>query len=210
MEDIKKIREKVYQLLNNAKGSHHFDHTERVLNMALHIGKKENADLKILTLASYLHDIKREEEMNQKGTFCHAKEGAIEAKKILKEIGLSEKIQEEVAHCIDTHRFRNNKEPITKEAKILFDADKLDSIGAIGIGRTFLFAGEIGAILHSNEWSQEFTYTKKDTAYNEYMVKLRHIKDKMLTTEGKKIAVERHKFMETFFKKLKNEIKGNE
>ena len=80
--------------------------------------------------------------------------------------------------------------PETTEAKILFDADKLDSIGAVGIGRAFLFAGEVGARLHNKDRDLSPTkpYTKEDTAYREYMVKLRHSREKMLTKEGRRIA----------------------
>ena len=104
-----------------------------------------------------------------------------------------------------------SKIPNSKEAKILFDADKLDSIGAIGIGRAFLFAGEIGAKLHNKDVDIDKTkpYTKEDTAYREYMIKLRKVKERMLTDEGKHIAKERHKFMVEFFDRLNKEVDGN-
>jgi uncharacterized protein len=117
---------------------------------------------------------------------------------------------EKIIHCIETNRFRGNKKLKTKEAKVLFDADKLDAIGAIGIGRAFLFAGEIGAKLHDKNVDIKKTkeYTKNDTAYREYLVKLRKIKDRMFTKEGKRIAKERHKFMVNFFNRLNKEVEG--
>jgi len=97
-----------------------------------------------------------------------------------------------------------------KEAKILFDVDKLDAIGAVGIGRAFLFAGEIGAKLHDKNVDIKKTkeYTKDDSAYREYLVKLRKIKNRMFTKEGKKIAREKHGFMVNFFNRLNKEIDG--
>jgi uncharacterized protein len=117
---------------------------------------------------------------------------------------------EGVIHCIQTHRFRKRVVPISKEAKILFDADKLDSIGAVGIGRAFLFAGEVGARLHNKDINLRKTkpYTKEDTAYREYLIKLRKIKDRIFTKEGKRIARERHRFMVEFFERLNRETDG--
>jgi len=101
--------------------------------------------------------------------------------------------------------------PQTLEAKILYDADKLDSIGAVGIGRAFLFAGQTGARLH-NESDVDILackpYSKEDTAYREFKFKMSKIKDRMLTPEGKRLAAERHNFMEVFFERLERETKG--
>jgi uncharacterized protein len=132
------------------------------------------------------------------------------AGKILKAHGIKKETMESVVHCIRTHRFRKRAVPISKEAKILFDADKLDSIGAVGIGRAFLFAGEVGARLHNKDVNLRKTkpYTKEDTAYREYLIKLRKIKDRIFTKEGKRIARERHRFMVEFFERLNRETDG--
>ena len=133
------------------------------------------------------------------------------ARELLSEFGIEANKINKIVHCIETHRFRGNRIPNSKEAKILFDADKLDSIGAVGIGRAFLFAGEIGAKLHNKDADIDKTkpYTKEDTAYREYMVKLKKVKERMLTDGGKHIAEERHKFMVEFFDRLNNEVDGN-
>jgi len=196
--------------MNAAKGSHDWEHTERVLAMALHIAKKERADLRIVRLAALLHDIARSCEDRSGGRTCHAQEGAKRAGKLLRAQGIDEPAVHAVTHCIETHRFRGQKRPVSKEAKVLYDADKLDSIGAVGIGRAFLFAGEVGAKLHNKGVDIEKTraYTKEDTAYREYMVKLRHVKDRMLTKEGRRLARERHAFMKEFFTRLNREVTG--
>jgi uncharacterized protein len=208
--DINQIRTKAIEFFNESRGSHDWEHTERVYNLCLHIGKEENADLEILKISALLHDIGRHEQDKCVGKICHAEKGAVLARELLNEFKLDSEIIEKVVHCIETHRFRGTKIPISKEAKVLFDADKLDSIGAVGIGRAFLFAGEIGAKLHDRNVDIEKTesYSKDDTAYREYLVKLKKVKDRMLTKEGKRMAEERHKFMEEFFERLNNEVVG--
>lgn len=192
-------------------GCHGPDHTERVYNLALHIGRLMNARLDILSAAALLHDIGRSYEMLSQGKVCHAAKGAEMSRAILTGLGFSQEMQEAILHCIESHRYRNNKIPETLEAKILFDADKLDSIGAIGIGRAFLFAGQVGARLHNRgvDVAKTSSYSTEDTAYREFLVKLCKIKDKMLTPEGKRLAAERHEFMEVFFKRLDKEIHGS-
>jgi uncharacterized protein len=117
-----------------------------------------------------------------------------------------------VHNCIKSHRFRGHEEPQSLEAQILFDADKLDSIGAVGIGRAFLFAGQIGAKLHDAEIDHGKTnaYSNEDTAYREFQVKMSRVQDQILTTPGKKLAQQRHQFMEIFFDELNREIYGSD
>lgn len=210
MDLIEKIKNEAKSYFTNARGSHDWDHTERVYNLCLRIGKKENADMGIIKLAAILHDIGREEEGRLNGKICHAERGAILARQILEKHNVEENKIAKITHCIETHRFRGDKIPQSKEGKVLFDADKLDSIGAVGIGRTFLFAGEVGARLHNKEVDIEKTkpYTVEDTGYREFVVKLSKIKDKMITSEGKRIAEKRHEFMVKFFDRLNKEVDG--
>ena len=209
-EKINRIKKEIEPFFNTAKGSHDWEHTQRVYNLCLKIGKKNKADLEVLKLAAILHDIGREDQDKSKGKICHAERGAFLARPILEKYNLSEDKINTILHCIETHRFRNDKVPQTKEAKILFDADKLDSIGATGIGRAFLFAGEVGAKLHNKnvDLSKTKAYSSEDTAYREFMVKLSKVKKRMFTKEGKEIARSRHKFMVEFFKRLNREVEG--
>ena len=90
---------------------------------------------------------------------------------------------------------------------MVFDADKLDGIGAIGIARSFHFAGRIGARVHNTEAEalSDSSYSREDSAYREYLVKLRYVKDKLLTESGKQMAKQRHEFMVAFFNQLNEE-----
>ena len=210
MDVLVQIKIEAKRYFENAKGSHDWEHTERVYNLCMHIGKEEKADIGILKLAAILHDIGREYQDKTNGRVCHAEKGALLARELLGKHAMDKERIDKVIHCIECHRFRGDRIPQSKEAKVLYDADKLDSIGAVGIGRAFLFAGEVGAQLHNIGVDVEKTepYTKEDTAYREFMFKLKKVKDKMLTEEGKRIAEERHAFMEEFFDRLNKEING--
>lgn len=191
-------------------GPHGPDHTERVVQNALAIGRAMGARLDILAPAALLHDIGRSEESRSKGGVCHAEIGAELAEPMLRELGYSDDDRVAICHCIRAHRFRGRTAPESLEAKILFDADKLDSIGAIGIGRAFLFAGQIGARLHNAEQDHNTTaaYSGEDTAYREFQVKISRVRGQLLTALGREIARRRHEFMETFFAELNLEIYG--
>ena len=99
------------------------------------------------------------------------------------QLALTADQKENILHCIRSHRYRGNHQPRTPEARVLFDADKLDAIGAVGVARAFLFAGEVGARLHSGDANIEETqpYSIDDTGYREFKVKLCKIKDRILT-----------------------------
>ena len=207
---VARVREEAGAFFRSARGSHDWDHTERVRRLALRIGRKERADLGIVELAALLHDIGREEEDRSHGRICHGRSGAALAKAILESHGCEPATVRAVVHAIRTHRFRKGGAPRTLEARVLFDADKLDSIGAVGVGRAFLFAGEIGARLHDKEIDVRKTkpYTRDDTAYREYLVKLGRVRDRMTTREGRRIAAERHRYMTAFFDRLNKETDG--
>ncbi len=207
---IESVRGTAAGYFDPSKGSHGMDHTERVYSLCMHLGNAEHADMDVLRFAALLHDIGRPEEDRKKGSVCHAELGARTARGILEPLGIAAGIIDHVCACISTHRFRDEKKPETLEARILFDADKLDSIGAAGIGRAFLFAGEVGARLHNNSVAIEDTkpYTAEDTAYREFMVKLRFVRDRMCTEEGKRLALERHDYMVGFFERLDREVRG--
>jgi uncharacterized protein len=191
-------------------GSHGPDHSERVLSLALAIGRQMNARIAVLAPAALLHDIGRKEESMSRGKICHAQRGAELAVGLLEELAYTDDDIQAICHCIRAHRFRGTTPPGSLEAKILFDADKLDSIGAIGIGRAFLFAGQIGARLHNPEQDHARTtpYSLEDTAYREFQVKMSKVRHQMLTPVGKQLAQQRHAFMETFFDQLTRETSG--
>ncbi|MBW2568515.1 MAG: HD domain-containing protein [Deltaproteobacteria bacterium] len=209
-DNIEIVKARAEKLFIDARGSHDWDHTLRVGRLCERIGHVEGADMKTLLIAAYLHDIGRSCQDASNGAVCHAEKGAMMAQPIIKDLPFSKKQKENIIHCIKAHRFRGNNAPKSIEAKVLFDADKLDAIGAIGVARAYLFAGELGARLHSPEINVEEakSYSKDDTGYREFKVKLNKIQNKILTGEGRKIAKERHSFMEAFFKRFLEEYDG--
>lgn len=211
MQDtIESIRDFALAHFADAKYSHGWEHTERVYRLCMHIGRVEGANLEVLAIAAFLHDVGRSIQDKSKGKLCHAEVGAKIAADILGRYPIPEDKRENIVHCIQAHRYRNSHHPETLEAKVLFDADKLDAIGAVGIARAYLFAGEVGAMLHNPDMdpNEAKPYSKDDTGYREYTVKLSKIKDKMLTQEGRHMAQERHAFMESFFDRLTKEHEG--
>ena len=213
---ITDIEGEAKKFFKGSSGCHDWTHIKRVRNLSLNIGKEERADLYILEVAALLHDVGRKEEMESKGLFCHAEKSAEIAKEILARYNLDRNILENIIHCIQTHRFRKGDAPKTIEAKVLFDADKLDSLGAIGVARNFLFAGRAGSgnLYTGNEKEfakskEDHSFTKEDSAILEYEIKLKYVKDRILTKAGQKIAQERHNFMEDFFNRFWQEVEGS-
>lgn len=212
---IEAIKGEAREFFVGASACHGWSHVERVHDLAVRLARKEKADAAVVSIAAYLHDIGRREEVRSKGRLDHAEEGVRLAREILMHYDFAEEAKENILHCILTHRFRNEHRPETIEAKVLFDADKLDSIGAIGVARDFLFAGAAGSCCFytGNEKklaanARSFSYTEEDSALLEYYFKLRKVKSKIMTKSGKEIARERHDFMVEFFRRFEKEIKG--
>ncbi len=178
---------------------HDFDHVLRVWANAQKIAQTQaTVNLKILKTATLLHDIARADQ-RQTG-LDHAAEGARRARVILQHAPAD--FVDAVCHAIAAHRFRVDNPPQTIEAIILYDADKLDAIGAVGIARAFAFSGAAGRRL----WADDSAGVH--TARQEFDVKLFRIKDKLLTGAAKTIAEQRHKFMVIFFEQMAAELRG--
>ncbi|HBC88753.1 MAG TPA: phosphohydrolase [Lentisphaeria bacterium] len=211
-QKLKKLSDAVRKRLESAPGCHDWEHTRRVLHNARMIADGEKkADMKVVECAAVLHDIARPEELKSKGKLCHAVIGSELADKFLKNCEFrNEEFIKKVCNCVKTHRYRGGHSPLLIEEKIVYDADKLDSIGAVGVGRAFHFAGRIGAKLHNTEKEAlgSDSYSSEDSAYREYLVKLRHIHGKLLTKTGRKVAKQRSDFMHEFFRQLNREVYG--
>lgn len=215
---IKEIMEKELSC-----SAHKLDHVMRVHNMCIELSKYEdNVDLDILIPAALLHDIARViESHNKSGEIDHAILGGEMAEEILRNLNYEEEKIEKIKHCITTHRYRSGNEPKTIEAKILFDADKLDVIGSIGLARTFMIAGEYGQSITKNKLSNDYMATNtskngrlkdvsKHSPFIEYEVKFKKIPEKLFTSKAKEIGINRLKVMDEFFKRLDLEIEGIE
>ena len=195
-------------LSSDISDGHDFDHTCRVVKHAIALCDEiPQADRTIVHLAALLHDVARPQEFQSKGAIDHASAGAEIARNFLLQHA-DESIADQVAEAISQHRYRSGNTPSTIEAQILYDADKLDSLGAVGIARSFMFAAKAGAKLHNtaeNALAGD-AYSSEDTAYREYLVKLSKLPGKMLTNPGKRSAEALAGFMKKFFDQLNAEI----
>lgn len=205
---LQRVFSHVEKTLEGAPSCHDLAHTLRVFTHAkklLEMEKTGRANAFAVHLAALLHDIARPREMEAKGKLCHAELGGKLVPEILRELGCrDEELIKKTANAVARHRFRGKNKPENEIDKILYDADKLDSIGAVGIGRAFHFAGRVGAALHNTkeEALESPPYGKGDTAYREYLVKLQYVPERMLTESGRLLARERKEFMDEFFRRM--------
>jgi uncharacterized protein len=193
---------------------HDFDHILRVYRMAKRLAVAEGADLEIVRAAALLHDAEGSNPTDLAKRAIHQHTSADFAAEVLSAEGWDEQRIAAVQHCIRAHRFRDTSEPPqTLEAKIIFDADKLDAIGAVGIARVIAYSARVPRPFYAPP-SEQFlqTGTKEPdelhTAYHEHLFKLRKLKDRLYTKTGKAIAEERHQYLEDYFKRLIAEWNG--
>jgi len=190
---------------------HDFDHVLRVLALAERIGRAEGADLEVVRAAALLHDVGRYEA--EAAGLDHAVHAAGRAREILTARPPAK--VEAVAHAIAAHRFRTGPAPATLEAQVLFDADKLDVIGAVGVARAFAYAGVHGQRLWAPvesvdvaRWRVEGDDPHHHTPVHEFVIKLACVRERLFTPTGRAIAEERHAYMVAFFQRFDAEVQG--
>lgn len=220
---LKKIKDIVDKELSGS--AHNMEHVMRVFNLCLSLARDEpNIDIDILKTSALLHDIARvKEDEDNSGMTDHAVLGAEMAEKILTDLGYTDEQIEKIKHCILTHRFRSGRQPQTIEAKILFDADKLDILGAIGIARSFMIAGQYGEKIYSNVLVEEYIKENlvcgnpdgriKDISKHapniEFETKFKRIPGRLFTKKARDVAVVKLEYMKEFYENLRREIKGD-
>lgn len=194
---------------------HDFEHVLRVYHMAERLAQEENADLEIVRAAALLHDAEGSASGSERRA-SHHHSSAEFAIQILTGEGWPRQRISAVEHCILAHRFRGDGvTPQTIEAKVLFDADKLDVLGAIGVARVVAYA----VLNHQPFYAQpsrQFLETGEEapgephSAYHEYLFKLRKIKDRLFTTGARQIAEERDAYLANYFQRLSQELEGKQ
>lgn len=198
-----------YMLSSMEDSAHDKEHIYRVLYNALEIAKAEAAvDYDVLIAACLLHDIGRKEQFADPA-LCHAVVGAEKAEKFLAEQGFGAEFAEKVAHCIRTHRFRKAMQPESVEAKILFDADKLDVTGAIGIARTLMYKADMAEPLYHVLPDGRISDGTEDLGpsfFREYKFKLEKMYDKFYTVRGAELAAQRRRIAADFYASLYREV----
>jgi len=191
---------------------HGYDHIVRVYRLADRLAQAEGADLEIVHAAAILHDA--EGPLTGGKRTEHHIASADFARQILEAETWPDDRIAAVQHCIRAHRFRDDREqPQTIEAQVLFDADKLDAIGAIGAVRAIAYAVLDQQDLFTQPSERFLTTGEKEnceahTPYHEHLFKLSKLKDRMFTKTGKGYAQARHDYLEGFFTQLYAEIKA--
>ncbi|MEA3295973.1 MAG: HD domain-containing protein [Patescibacteria group bacterium] len=187
-EKFEKIKQEVEKELSCS--AHNMDHIMRVYNLSLYLAKDEDVDLDVLKASVLLHDIARvKEDDDSSGKIDHAILGAEMAVPILRELDFTEEKTKHIQDCIVSHRYhgRTDNKPKTKEAEILFDADKLDVVGAIGIARGFFWHG------------------RNNKNVNIFEINIKLTIDRLYTEKAKEIAKERIEFHKNFLDRMRKE-----
>ncbi|WNB93967.1 HD domain-containing protein [Bacillus sp. NEB1478] len=197
------------QLLNDSSG-HDWYHIYRVKQLAENIAEQEKADRFICVMSALLHDLADEKIAGSE------EKGLEDVKQWLHSIHVDNEDLIHILTIIKTMSFKGgNQSPMTTiEGEVVQDADRLDAIGAIGIGRTFAYSGAKGQLMYDPEIPVRETMTKeeyrsqKSTAINHFYEKLLKLKDYMNTSYAKQLAEERHNFLKQFLDQFFSEWEG--
>ena len=208
------MEQQKYALLENymlscmEDSAHDKEHIYRVLHNALCIAQTETGvDFDVLIAACLLHDVGRKDQFADPSV-CHAEVGSQKAYDFLLAHGFSLPFAEQVRHCILTHRFRKNRQPQTLEAKILFDADKLDVTGAMGIARTLMYKGNGAEPIYTRLPDGRIcdgTQNEESSFFREYRIKLEKLYERFYTHAGSQMARSRQAIAVSFYEQLYRE-----
>ena len=213
-EIVDKTAEFVRGKMEGEASGHDWWHVYRVWKTATHIGKEEKADLFLVELAALLHDI-----ADWKFNDGDLTAGARVAREWLEKQGVDEKVIAEVCHVVENVSYKGagEKNSMQSEAgKIVQDADRLDALGAIGIGRVFAYTGNKNRPLHDPHTksklhtTQEEYFNNTSPAIHHFHEKLLLLKDRMNTKTARKIAEKRHEFMEEYLERFHKEWEGEQ
>ena len=209
-EIITKTQEYVKNILKNEYTGHDYYHAIRVKNVANKILQKEGGNSFVINIASLLHDVIDDKIQDSLSPDCQKFDDFFNS------LTIDKSTKEEILFVINNMSFSkmlSNKVSITKELAIVSDADKIDSLGGIGIARTFAFGSKVGNKIYDPEILPEVNLTqeeykrkgRKTTSLNHFDEKLLQLDKYLLTQTGKEIAKERIEFIKIFKEKFLNE-----
>lgn len=207
---IEQTKKYVEDFFKGDSSGHDYYHTLRVYNLAKTISEKEGGNQEIIVLAALLHDVDDYKIIGENGIPFY------NAKTFLKNNNVDEDKIVEICNVISTISFKGTDTvaPTSIEGKVVQDADRLDAIGAIGIGRTFAYGGKVGRPMHNPDikYNENMTaeqyYKNVGTSINHFYEKLLKLKELMNTETAKKMAESRHIYMENFLNEFYKEWAG--
>lgn len=215
-EIIRKTESFVQDTLQGSEAGHDWSHIERVVRNARTIAAGEKADPLVIELAALLHDIADSKFHNGNEEL-----GPERSERFLKGLDLPSELVDHVVNIVRNVSFKNELDPSKEdrfdsiELQVLKDADRLDAMGAIGVARAFHYGGYKNRALYDpsikpvENQSKEQYKTSKAPTINHFYEKLLSLKDKMNTQTGRKMAEERHAFMESFLDHFYREWEGH-
>lgn len=188
-------------------GAHDLSHLQRVWHNARTLQAEEGGDLEVLLAAVLLHDcvaVEKNSPLRSQASRLAAKKAA----SVLLEMHWPEEKIIAVSHAIEAHSFSANITPLTLEAKIVQDADRLDSLGMLGVARTFYVAGRMGSALYdpNDPEAKERDYDDTRFCLDHFQTKLLHLADGFQTAAGQRLARLRHQRLKGFMEQFKEEI----
>ena len=218
LEDyINKLKPEVLKLFKNDSSGHDITHLERTMNLALYLQKFEGGDKIVIGISAFLHDVHRILQ-NETGKFVSPKDSLWKVKEILSVVDLSNEQLKQILHAIEYHEVYNWNNPQNKQndinTLILQDADNLDAIGAIGIGRTFTYGGAHNVPMYDNtvslEMKNDYAEEKGNDAstIHHFYHKLFKLGENMNTQKAKELADSRIQFMKQFVEEFLDEWNG--
>ena len=188
MDVIQATREFIGTIHADDASGHDVAHITRVVRLVERLMEDEPVNRTVLLLSAYLHDVEDHKLGRPNGL----------VKQHLSSIDITEEQVDLVMTVIDEVSFSKGKMPTTRESELLQDADRLDAMGAIGIARTFQFAGSRGTPLDLSE----------DSAIQHFQDKLLKLASMMHTAKAKQLAMSRHAFMQQFLEQFHEEWDG--
>lgn len=188
-------------------GAHDLSHLQRVWHNARTLQAEEGGDLEVLLAAVLLHDCVAVEK-NSPLRSQASRLAAEKASKVLANLNWPEARIDAVIHAIEAHSFSANITPLTLEARLMQDADRLDSLGMLGVARTFYIAGRMGSALYDprDPEARDRDYDDKRFCLDHFQTKLLHLADGFQTVAGQRLAQLRHLRLKGFMEQFKEEI----
>ncbi len=185
------LLEKIVKLIMPEDPCHGVEHVLRVRDLALKLGEAvpEPVDREVLEIAALLHDIGRVAASSN-----HAERSAEIARLLLELAGYPRDRIDRVVEAILAHSYSGRRPALSIEAKVLSDADKLDALGAIGVARVFAYGGRIDRSL--------------EASIHHFREKILRLKELMYTEVGRAMAEKRHRFVEEFLERLRQELEA--
>ncbi|MCX4219597.1 HD domain-containing protein [Pseudomonas sp. MCal1] len=188
-------------------GAHDLSHLQRVWHNVRTLQAEEGGDLEVLLAAVLLHDcvaVEKNSPLRSQASRLAAKK----ASTVLANLNWPEAKISAIIHAIEAHSFSANITPLTLEARLMQDADRLDSLGLLGVARTFYTAGRMGSALYdpNDPEARERDYDDKRFCLDHFQTKLLHLADGFQTAAGQRLAQIRHQRLKGFMEQFKEEI----